>query len=249
MLLADGEAGPYVVVSAVSGDQTKVVFDEIHNSIINHPEIAKSVVCRPSLREIEYPARRGLLKGLSNQGWNKLGRPPHCFIGDEFAFWQDYKPYVAIKTGAGSRKQPLLLTISTSGTDRTTPAYEQWQYAQAVKDSAVVDPTFFPLIYTAEDNIHEPTVWRKANPSIGYSLDIDEIKTWSDRAKRSKIEELQFRTIPAQPVVQQRQPVLESGRLGQVRLYAARPDGKGRRSCTGHQHDDRLDERTCPDPA
>lgn len=193
MLFADREPGAYVVVSAVSGDQTKVVYDEIANSIKNSPELASCCVPRDSIREIFVPKTNSLLKGLSNSGWSKLGRPPHCFIGDEFAFWQDYKPYVAIKTGAGSRKQPLLLTISTSGTDRTTPAYEQWKYAEAVKSSAVVDPTFFPLIYTATEDIHSPESWKKANPSIGYSLDLEEIKTWSDRAKHSKVEELQLR--------------------------------------------------------
>lgn len=193
MAFADKEPGAYVLLSGVSGDQTKVVFDEISNSIKHHPELAECCVMRESLREIFIPKTNSTIKGLSNSGWTKLGRPPHCFIGDEFAFWGDYKPYVAIKTGAGSRKQPLLLTISTSGTDRTTPAYEQWQYAEAVLSGGVVDPTFFPLIYTASDDIHSESAWRKANPSIGYSLDTEEIRTWSERAKRSKIEELQFR--------------------------------------------------------
>lgn len=195
MLMADREPGAYVVVSAVTGEQTKVIFNEVLNSVRQSPALLDAVVCRPSTREIYYPKTNSVLKGLSNEGWGKLGNPPHCAVLDEFAFWQSYKPYEALKTGMDSRRQPLLFTISTSGTDRSTPAYDVWQYAQAVQDGAVVDSDFFPMVYAAKptDDIHDPDVWKAANPSLGFTVPVEETGKWATRAKRSKVEELQFR--------------------------------------------------------
>ena len=195
MLMADGEEGAYCVIAGVNGEQTKVVFDEVLNSRNGSPKLVKATHARPSTRELLYPKKNGRLKGLSNEGYGKLGNPHHCAVLDEFAFWQDYTVYEALKYGTSSRKQPLTLAISTSGTDRTTPAYSMWQYGQAILDGGCTDTAFFPLIYAAkpEDPIHAPETWKKCNPSIGASLQTDEIETWSERAKRSKVEELQFR--------------------------------------------------------
>lgn len=195
MLVADGEPGPYCVISAVTGFQTGVVFDEVLNSVQQSPELLAALRPIPSVREIRYPKRNGKLKGLSNEGWGKLGNPPHCAVMDEFCFWKNYKPYEALKTGMDSRRQPLLFAISTSGHDRSSVGFEVWEYARGILAGTIVDPTFFPVLYAAqpEDDIANPAVWRKANPSLGVTVREEETATWAKRAEVSKTEELQFR--------------------------------------------------------
>jgi phage terminase large subunit-like protein len=195
MLVADGEPGSYCVISAVTGYQTGIVYNEVLNSVRQSPALLEVLKPRPSTREIEYPKKNGMLKGLSNEGWGKLGNPPHCAVMDEFCFWKDYKPYEALKTGMDSRRQPLLFGISTSGHDRTSEGFELWEYARGIKAGTIVDPNFFPVLFAAdaEDDIHDPAVWQKSNPSLGLTVGVEETAAWSARAKLSKREELQFR--------------------------------------------------------
>lgn len=195
MLVADREPGAYCVISAVTGEQTRVVFDEVLNSVRQSEDLSAVLKCVPSIREIRFPKINARLKGLSNEGWGKLGNPPHCAIMDEFAFWPDYSPYDALRTGMDSRRQPLLFAISTSGTDRTTPAYEMHEYGRGILNGSVVDPWFFPAIFAAEpeDPIDDPKTWQKANPSLGVTIRHEETEAWANRAKQSKREELAFR--------------------------------------------------------
>jgi phage terminase large subunit-like protein len=195
MLTADGEPGAYCVVSAVTGFQTQVVFDEVLNSVKASPELSSVLRPIPSIREIRYPSKNGKLKGLSNEGWGKLGNPPHCAVMDEFCFWKDYKPYEALKTGMDSRLQPLLFAISTSGHDRSSVGYEVWEYARGIQAGTIRDLHFFPAIYAAdpEEPIDDPKTWEKANPSLGVTVRHEETAAWAARAKHSKTEELQFR--------------------------------------------------------
>lgn len=197
MWLRDGEKGSYVICTAVQRSQVeKVWFNEIWNSYQNWPEQARKAVSpKPSTLTLYYQQGNGILQGLSCEGWGKLGAPPHYAQLEEIAFWGDYKPLTAIETGMKSRKQPFLLAVSTSGVDRTTPAYDMWLHGQAVLDSAVTDCDFFPLIFASkpEDDIHVSETWKKSNPSIGITVPEDEYRKESELAKRSKIKELEMR--------------------------------------------------------
>jgi phage terminase large subunit-like protein len=195
MLMADNEPASYVVVSATQRKQTKIVFSEIVHTIQCNRDLAAATVIKESTNTVVYPAKRGRLEGVSNENWGQLGDPPHCFIADEFAFWDNYDPWTAVDTGSGSRNQPLYLAITTAGTDRTTKAYDLWKHAEAVQSSLIADTSFFPLVYAAkpDDDIHAEQTWKRCNPSLGHFLKADDFRAWSERAKRSKIEELNFR--------------------------------------------------------
>ena len=195
MLVADKEPGAYVSVSACTSEQTKIVFGEVANSVRNSPKLMASLVLRESTNEIFYPATNSKLKGLSSEGWGKLGLPPHLGVCDEFCFWQNYRAYEALKTGMDSRSQPLLFCISTSGTDRSSIGYDMWKYAEAIEQNLITDEAFAPFVYAArpDDDIHDPHIWMKCNPSLGVTVPLAETRAWSERAKTSKVEELQFR--------------------------------------------------------
>lgn len=197
MLVADDEAGPDILLMGTTQDQVKrVLFSEVLKTVTSNKKLLEVLEPRPSTYEIHYPARNGRIKGCSSEGLGRLGSPLHFACLDEFCFWQDYGPYVSIKEGTGSRNQSLILYTSTSGTDRTTPAYSAWQYAAAILDNACDDPTFFPLIYSAkpEEPIAEKKTWLKCNPTAPHSPTLlEEIGQRAERAAKSKIDDLHFR--------------------------------------------------------
>lgn len=194
-LVNDNERGPDILLFGRTSEQTSAVFFEIHNSVIRSDKLKECLVPRPSTYEIFYPACNGRLKGCSSEPSSKRGKPPSLIINDEYCFYQNYDSSTSVQGGTVSRNQSLTIYASTSGTDRSTPAYAKWQYAKAVQDSLIDDPTFLGLVYDSDpkDPLTEETIL-KCNPTAKHSETLREnLFLELEKARRSKIEELRVR--------------------------------------------------------
>src|SRR5690606_16310143 len=83
-----------------------------------------------------------------------------------------------LMTGTGSRRQPLVVFITTADYNRKSACNEKYEYACKVRDNKGDksreghDPAFLPVIYEAhiDDDWTDPEVWAKANPNYGVSV-------------------------------------------------------------------------------
>ena len=93
--------------------------------------------------------------------------------------------------------QPLFFLITTAGTDTHSICYEVHQKAQDIIDGRKIDPTFYPVIYGADDTEDwtSPKVWKKCNPSLGETIGMDKVKTACESAKQNPSEENSFRQL------------------------------------------------------
>jgi phage terminase large subunit-like protein len=79
-----------------------------------------------------------------------------------------------------ARRQPLIFVITTAGDNLEGVCWEQHEYARMILSGDVIATRYYPLIYacTAEelegDKIFDRALWRKANPSIGHTIDEEE---------------------------------------------------------------------------
>jgi len=89
-----------------------------------------------------------------------------------------------LRTSQGTRREPLIIVITTAGYDRTTVCWEMWDYARKVRDGEIDDPAFFPLIYEAPEGAdwQDESVWAAANPALGDFRDIDEMRAMAREA-------------------------------------------------------------------
>ena len=65
--------------------------------------------------------------------------------------------------GSGyARMQPLYFLITTAGTDTNSICYETHQKAKDILEGRKIDPTFYPVIYGADENDDwtDPAVWK-----------------------------------------------------------------------------------------
>jgi phage terminase large subunit-like protein len=100
-------------------------------------------------------------------------------------------------TSSGARRQPLCVALTTAGHDRKSICWEIWRYALAVRDGAIKDPTFLPAIYAAdpEDDWTKESTWRKANPNLGVSVKLEDLRVRCERAQNMPSEENTFRRL------------------------------------------------------
>jgi phage terminase large subunit-like protein len=136
----------------------------------------------------QYLARYGVVANVSNLSVAEtnskfepvIGNPgdgasPSCAIVDEYHEHKRADLYDTMKTGMGARSQPLLLVLTTSGTDVAGPCYQHQVELQKVLQSVREDEQRFGIIYTIDDGIEwtsEPAL-RMANPNFGISVDAD----------------------------------------------------------------------------
>ena len=101
------------------------------------------------------------------------------------------------KGSGDARTQPLYFLITTAGTDIHSICYEQHQKAKDIIEGRKHDSTFYPVIYGAEpeDDWSDPKVWKKANPSLGITVQLDKVEAAFESARQNPAEENTFRQL------------------------------------------------------
>ena len=110
----------------------------------------------------------------------------HCAIVDELHAHRNSETWDVLETGTGSRTQSLMFGITTAGFSHTSFAYEQRKYATKILDGIFDDDAFFAVIYTLDedDDQWDERNWFKANPNLGVSVDLDDLRRQAAKAKR-----------------------------------------------------------------
>jgi phage terminase large subunit-like protein len=194
-LLFDGEPGAEIYSCAADRDQARLVFEMAKVCVENSPKLrARLQVFRNSIVRAET---HSTYKALSAEAFTKHGLNAHGIIFDELHAQPDRELWDVMTTSTGARRQPLCVAITTAGFDRKSICWEIWRYALAVRDGAIKDPTFLPAIYAAEpeDDWTKEATWRKANPNLGVSVKLDDLRVRCQRAQDMPSEENTFRRL------------------------------------------------------
>lgn len=182
MLMADGEAGAEVYCAATKRDQAKLVFSECHNMV--RQSKALSVHVRKRKTDLYFSPTLSTLQPLGANYDTLDGLNGSCIVIDEL---HEVKRelYEVLKQSQSARTQPLLLCITTAGTNRESVYDSVYEYACKVADGVVDDPTYLPVLYEldARTEWDRPEAWAKANPSLGISKSVDDLRTKVERAK------------------------------------------------------------------
>jgi phage terminase large subunit-like protein len=106
------------------------------------------------------------------------GASPSCAIVDEYHEHKTPDLYDTMKTGMGARSQPLLLIITTSGTDIGGPCYQHQVELQKILEGLIENDQRFGIIFTVDegDDWTSEDALRKANPNFGISVDADYLR-------------------------------------------------------------------------
>jgi len=198
LLCADFEPGAEVYGCAADRNQAQIVFDVALAMVKRCPTLEKKMNIKASQKEMEYIPTGSKYKALSADVANKHGFNIHGVIFDELHTQPNRKLFDVMTKGSGdARMQPLYFLITTAGDDPNSICYEQHQKAKDILEGRKYDPTFYPVIYGADegDDWTDPNVWKKANPSLGITVGIDKVKAACEQAKQNPAEENSFRQL------------------------------------------------------
>ena len=172
MLGWDGEPGAEVYGAAADREQAGIIYREAASMVRASPSLSKVLEVIDSRKTILHRGSGSFYRVLSADAFRAEGLNIHCLLFDELHSQRDRRLWDALRYGGASRRQPLLLSISTAGFDRKSLAWEQRCYAERCIADPATDPAFYGCIHAADlkDDWKKPKTWRKANPSLGQTI-------------------------------------------------------------------------------
>ncbi len=189
-LTADKEPGAQIYAAAAKKDQADILFRDAIKMRSQSPDILKRTQTSGG------PGREYNLANLSqgsffrpisrDAGKTGSGPRPHFALCDEVHEHPDRGIMEMLERGFKFRRQPLLLMITNSGTDRNSVCWEEHEHAIRVaagnsdaKDDdphylgEVIDDTTFSYVCALDpddDPLNDPSCWIKANPLLGVTI-------------------------------------------------------------------------------
>ena len=194
----DGEERAEVYGCAADRQQAAIVFDVAADMVRMCPALSKRVKILASQKRLIYTPTNSFYQVLSAEAYSKHGFNIHGVVFDELHTQPNRKLFDVMTKGSGdARMQPLYFLITTAGTDTHSICYETHQKAKDIIAGRKIDPTFYPVIYGADesDDWTDPKVWKKANPSLDITVGIDKVKAACESAKQNPGEENAFRQL------------------------------------------------------
>lgn len=197
LLLIDGEPGAQVYSAATSRDQAGIVYRQAAKMVDASPGLAKYLRSIDTTKTITGP-NHSFYRALSSDGRTGDGIDAHGVVIDELHRMRDRSLVDLLEYSGAARAQPIMLVITTAGDDLLSVCGQEYTRAKAQLDgSEDLDIHHLVVIYesNAEDDWTDPETWKKANPSLGHTLRLEELAEQCQKAQGNPAKERNFRRL------------------------------------------------------
>ena len=197
LLDADEEPGSEVYSAATKRDQARISHGEASRMVKASPSLAKRItIHRDNLHVIQTASK---FEPLGADSDTMDGLNVHGALIDELHAHKNRQVWDVLETATGARRQSLQIAITTAGFDRHSICWEQNQYVQKILEGIYENDTYWGIIYTLDkirirnddkteteedEDYTDESLWIKANPNLGVSVKIDDVKRIVDKAKQ-----------------------------------------------------------------
>jgi phage terminase large subunit-like protein len=196
MLCADDEPGAEIVAAATKKEQARIVFDAARLMAERNEQLRNHYGLLTMKHSLQVPEDSRSFKAIDGKGSSQDGLNLHCTINDELHAWQGRALYEVLETARGSREQPLELNITTAGFNQEGVCFELRTDCARILQGRDEDESIFALIYTLDegDDWTAEENWVKANPNLGVSVSLDNMRTEARAAIRQASKVNGFKT-------------------------------------------------------
>lgn len=192
----DGEPGAQVVAAATTERQAGFVFQPVKQLAERAPALKKHV--KAYKKKIVHPKSHSYFEVIAAVADAQHGANLHGTVIDELHIHKDPELVETLETGTGSRRQPLVVIITTadSGKQGTIYARKRHRIEQLAR-GVLTDPSVYGVVWAAEktDDPHVEETWKKANPGYGISPTRSYLAKASREAKQSPADLAKFQRL------------------------------------------------------
>lgn len=171
-----GDYGARIYFVAPKLEQATLCFDALYQSILQEPEL--STLAKKRRTDIYIEQNNATMKPLAFSAKKSDGLNISLAVADEIAAWhgdQGLKMYEVMASSTGARREPLILSISTSGYENGSIYDELIKRGTRVILGGSKEKRFAPFFYMIDDlaKWNDISELQKANPNLGVSLSVD----------------------------------------------------------------------------
>ncbi|MGJ9381523.1 terminase large subunit [Salipaludibacillus sp. CF4.18] len=199
LLYCDKEYGAEYIIAANSRDQAANLFNTVKIMIQTNKTLLKHCRIVDSRKKIIRNATNSMLQVISSDASKADSFSVYVACVDETHEAKNRDLFDKLKTGMGTRGQPLLLQITTasSGQNEYNLEYSTYKYAKRIESGEIQNDTFYSAIFEANDDcdIMDEKQWHKANPALGKFRSYDELKSLAQQASDMANMENTFRRL------------------------------------------------------
>lgn len=191
-LIGDSENGAEIYTAATKKDQARIIFGEAQRMRNASPFLRRRVgSVKDNLHVLETNSK---FEPLGRDRDTMDGLNVHFALIDELHAHKTRDVWDILDTATSAREQSLLYAITTAGVDKTVRSicWEQHRYGMQILDGfdkpdGLKDDSFFAFIATIDegDDPFDERCWIKANPNLGISVSIDDLRRKALKAKES----------------------------------------------------------------
>jgi phage terminase large subunit-like protein len=199
-LLADGEARAEVYAAASKRDQAMVLFRDAVAMYQQSPALFERLdksggdVAPWNLADLQS---NSFFRPLASDD-SQSGPRPSCALLDEIHEHKDGNMIEMLERGFKWRRQPLLVMITNSGSDRQSACFQEHQHAVRVAAGTMtpdddftyvgeaIDDAAFSFVCSLDkddDPLEDPDCWVKTNPLLGVTVQPDYLRDVVAQAK------------------------------------------------------------------
>ena len=188
------EPGAEVVSAATKKDQAKICFDASKKTVQYSPLLKRYI--KPLAHSMS--CGDGSMKYLGSDSDTLDGLNVSCAIIDEYHAHKTRDLYDVIESGTRARQQPLIFIITTAGHNRNAPCYAEYERAEKLLSGAKTyeNDELFCFITELDkgDDWKNEANWYKANPNLGVSVELENMRSAYKEARQMATAETEFRT-------------------------------------------------------
>lgn len=197
LTFADREYGAQVYCAATKEAQARIVWGAARQMLKLSPELKgeaknfKSSICCEPLGSRLVP--------LGRDSDSQDGLNVHGGVIDEYHAHKTADMLDVLASGRGSRRQPLLVVITTAGFGTQTPCKLESQRAKKILEQKFENEEVFCFVSTVDtpENWQDEEEWERANPNWGISIypenfrsEFRELKQSAERHAAFKVKKL-----------------------------------------------------------
>lgn len=195
LMLGDGEPGAHVFAAATKKEQALLVFGEAERMVRQSPSL-RGRLANPK-NNLNDPRTSSKFEPLASDYKTLDGLNPHGANVDELHAHSSPMVYDLLSTAVGSRRQPLVFATTTAGYDRHSVCYREYSYCSSILNGTTTDDTYFAAIWELDDEASwiDEANWPQANPNLGVSVNLDDLRTQVEKARSLPSEESVVRRL------------------------------------------------------
>lgn len=184
-LVADGENDGQIIFAANSTAQAQLAFTMATNYVSYIDQ--KGKYFKKYRDSIKFPLTKSIMKVVSADANRLDGLNISAAVIDEYHAAPNNAVSEVLSSSVGMREQPLIIYVTTSGFDLTSPCYTMRNTCFELLHGKLQDDSLAAFIFELDedDDIEDSNNWVKCQPNLGLTVTEEYIKSELLKAKNN----------------------------------------------------------------